>query len=137
MQRFFPANRRSTHCCNRLFLCWHFCISQEAAANAAKAAAPASKQQDAKKVLQRDKQQEQIQQQLLRQEQRKAGGRDTERTRDIKRGKVAQDDKQHQVELDAARKKGEEAKDDAAKVRSAAVISAVSVNACRNAGNCF
>jgi hypothetical protein len=73
-------------------------------------------------VLQREKQQEQLQQQLQQREQRKAGGCDTERARDIKRSKVGQDDKQHQVELDAARKKEEEAKDDAAKVQTAACI---------------
>lgn len=85
------------------------------AANNAKAAAPApaSKQLDPKKALQQRKEQEQHLQQQM--QQRKPGGRDTERARDTKRSKPAQDDK-HQQELDAARNKEKEAKEDAAKV---------------------
>ncbi|KAF6258337.1 hypothetical protein COO60DRAFT_1133701 [Scenedesmus sp. NREL 46B-D3] len=89
--------------------------SAKTAGAAAKAAEPSNKQQDPKKALQREsKQQEQL---LLQQrDPRRAGGRDTDRVRDIKRSKAAQEDKQHQLELEAARKKEEEAKEDAAKV---------------------
>lgn len=92
------------------------CHSQEAASSA-RTAAPASKQLDPKKALQQRKEQEQHLQQQM--QQRKPGGRDTERARDTKRSKPAQDDK-HQQELDAARNKEKEAKEDAAKVWAAA-----------------
>jgi hypothetical protein len=92
----------------------------QAAGAAAKAAEPA-KQQDAKKALQHEsKREQQMQQRMQEQQAARRAGRDTDRARDIKRGKATQEDEKKQQALDAARKKEEEAKEDAAKVRCAA-----------------